>query len=57
MSTWDRYGKNTTEGKRVSAYDLVREGRKEMAASFFVFIVFIGILLIIIYLYEISSHW
>ena len=57
ISSWDRYGKNTTAGKRVSAYDLVREGRKEMVASGFVFIGFIGIILIIIYLYEISSHW
>jgi len=57
ITTWDSYGRNTTAGKRVMDYDLVREGRKEIAASEFIFIGFIGIILILIYLYEVSSHW
>jgi len=49
-TTWNRYGENTTSGKRVKAFDLFRPSRREIESSEAFLFGFIGILVIVIIL-------
>ena len=49
-TSWDRWGNNTTAGKRIREYDLVRPARKEIVSNQFMTIGFFGVLIILIIL-------